>query len=246
MLILGSEAMQRKDAGAILELAQAVSQKSKVRLHLMRFACWATRVAFDVVQRSRPAPHSTPFFTRQANSDSWKVFNFLQRKAGQVAALDLGYKSTPVKPGKSFVYLLQSDDFDAEALKGAFVVYQGASIVFIFSFGNFIFVQGPPLSYQPWSTPTIGSHGDKGAAVADVILPGAAYTEKDATFVNTEGRVQTTRTAVTPPGKARVDWEIIRALSEVRRHDRRSRRPILLSILYPCFTTLTYRQLCPH
>ena len=61
-----------------------------------------------------------------------------------------------------------------------------------------------------------GSHGDKGASIADVILPGAAYTEKDATFVNTEGRVQTTRTAVTPPGKARVDWEIIRALSEVR------------------------------
>lgn len=64
---------------------------------------------------------------RQGNSDSWKVFNFLQRKAGQVAALDLGYKATSVAPGKKFVYLLQSDDFNPEDLKDAFVVYQGAS-----------------------------------------------------------------------------------------------------------------------
>ena len=48
-----------------------------------------------------------------------------------------------------------------------------------------------------------------------MILPGAAYTEKDATYVNTEGRSQTTRRAVTPPGLAREDWKIIRALSEV-------------------------------
>ena len=51
--------------------------------------------------------------------------------------------------------------------------------------------------------------------MADVILPGAAYTEKSVTYVNTEGRAQRTRTAVTPPGLAREDWKIIRALSEV-------------------------------
>ena len=60
-----------------------------------------------------------------------------------------------------------------------------------------------------------GHHGDQGALIADVVLPGAAYTEKDATFVNTEGRSQHTRVAVTPPGMAREDWSIIRALSEV-------------------------------
>ena len=60
-----------------------------------------------------------------------------------------------------------------------------------------------------------GHHGDVGAYYADVILPGAAYTEKSATFVNTEGRAQTTRAAVTPPAGAREDWKIIRALSEV-------------------------------
>ena len=65
-----------------------------------------------------------------------------------------------------------------------------------------------------------GHHGDAGAAGADIVLPGAAYTEKQATYVNTEGRAQQTLTAVTPPGLAREDWKIVRALSEVRRWDR--------------------------
>lgn len=51
--------------------------------------------------------------------------------------------------------------------------------------------------------------------MADVVLPGAAYTEKQATYVNMEGRAQETRPAITPPGLAREDWKIIRALSEV-------------------------------
>lgn len=60
-----------------------------------------------------------------------------------------------------------------------------------------------------------GSHGDVGAQFADVCLPGSAYTEKATTWVNTEGRTQLGRTAVGPPGAAREDWKIIRALSEV-------------------------------
>lgn len=59
-----------------------------------------------------------------------------------------------------------------------------------------------------------GHHGDLGASFADVILPGSAYTEKSGTYVNTEGRVQATRAATNPPGVAREDWKIIRALSE--------------------------------
>ncbi len=58
-----------------------------------------------------------------------------------------------------------------------------------------------------------GHHGDRGAERADLILPGAAYTEKDGTYVNTEGRVQLGRRATFPPGDAREDWAIIRALS---------------------------------
>lgn len=60
-----------------------------------------------------------------------------------------------------------------------------------------------------------GHHGDVGALMADVILPGAAYTEKYGTYVNTEGRAQQTRVAVTAPGMAREDWKILRAVSEV-------------------------------
>jgi NADH-quinone oxidoreductase subunit G len=59
-----------------------------------------------------------------------------------------------------------------------------------------------------------GHHGDAGAQAADVILPGAAYTEKNGTYVNTEGRVQQGRVATLPPGEAREDWKILRALSE--------------------------------
>ncbi|NIJ07112.1 NADH-quinone oxidoreductase subunit G [Sphingomonas vulcanisoli] len=64
----------------------------------------------------------------------------------------------------------------------------------------------------------VGHHGDKGAAMADVILPGAAYSEKSGTWVNLEGRVQRGDRAVFPPGDAREDWAIFRALSEVLGH----------------------------
>jgi NADH-quinone oxidoreductase subunit G len=61
----------------------------------------------------------------------------------------------------------------------------------------------------------IGTHGDRGAMRADVVLPGAAYPEKSATYVNTEGRVQMATRAAFPPGDAREDWAILRALSDV-------------------------------
>jgi NADH-quinone oxidoreductase subunit G len=60
----------------------------------------------------------------------------------------------------------------------------------------------------------LGTHGDKGAHRADVVLPGAAYTEKSGLYVNTEGRVQMANRAVFPKGEAREDWAILRALSE--------------------------------
>ena len=59
-----------------------------------------------------------------------------------------------------------------------------------------------------------GHHGDRGAQMADVILPGSAYTEKDGSFINLEGRLQYCQRAIFPPGEAKEDWAIIRALSE--------------------------------
>lgn len=61
----------------------------------------------------------------------------------------------------------------------------------------------------------LGHHGDAGAPIADIVLPGSAYTEKQATYVNAEGRAQQTLAAVTAPGLAREDWKVFRALSEV-------------------------------
>ncbi|NWR44279.1 NDUS1 oxidoreductase, partial [Regulus satrapa] len=120
----------------------------------------------------------------------WKVMNILHRVASQVAALDLGFKPGVEEIRKNppkVLYLLGADS-------GCITRQDLPKDCFII--------------YQ-------GHHGDVGAPMADVILPGAAYTEKAATYVNTEGRAQQTRVAVTPPGMAREDWKIIRAVSEL-------------------------------
>ncbi len=123
---------------------------------------------------------------------SWNGFDVLHTAAARVAGLDLGF--VPGKGGKDvagilgpdteFLYLLGADECDLSRLKPSAFVV-----------------------YQ-------GTHGDKGADRADVILPGAAYTEKSATYVNTEGRAQQTAKAVFPPGDAKEDWTILRALSQ--------------------------------
>lgn len=120
----------------------------------------------------------------------WKVLNILHKVASQVAALDIGY--TPgvdkIREGNiKTLFLLGADE-------GAISREDIPKDCFVI--------------YQ-------GHHGDFGASIADAILPGAAYTEKQGTYVNTEGRAQQTLPAVTPPGQAREDWKIIRALSEV-------------------------------
>ena len=114
----------------------------------------------------------------------WNGFNVLHTAAARVGALDLGFV-----PGEG----AKLDDAE-------FVYLLGADELDTAKLGRAFVV------YQ-------GHHGDAGAHRADVILPGAAYTEKDATWVNTEGRVQRGYRAVFPPGDAREDWTIIRALS---------------------------------
>lgn len=122
--------------------------------------------------------------------ESWRVLNVLHRVAGQVAALDIGYQA-----GAAAIRQLKPDVlFMLGADSGAVTRADLSKDAFVI--------------YQ-------GHHGDKGAEMADVVLPGAAYTEKQATFVNMEGRAQQTIAALTPPGMARVDWKIIRAISEV-------------------------------
>ncbi|TXN60731.1 NADH-quinone oxidoreductase subunit G, partial [Methylobacterium sp. WL18] len=121
----------------------------------------------------------------------WNGFAVLHTAAARVGALDLGF--VPGEGGLDFPAMLASGGVDVLFNLGADErdVAPGAFVV-----------------YQ-------GTHGDRGASRADVILPGAAYTEKSATWVNTEGRVQMGNRAGFPPGDAREDWAILRALSDV-------------------------------
>ena len=122
----------------------------------------------------------------------WHGFNVLHTAAARVGALDLGFlpgaggkaMDAMLAGGVDLLWLLGADEFDTGAIPA----------------GCFVVYQG--------------HHGDRGAARADVILPGAAYTEKSGTYVNTEGRVQRGFAATHPPGEAREDWKILRAFSQ--------------------------------
>jgi NADH-quinone oxidoreductase subunit G len=132
-------------------------------------------------------------------SDTWNGFNVLHTAAARVGGLDLGF--LPGEGGRDTDAILAGcEDGSIEAL---FLL--GADELDMGRLGEA--GKGPFVIYQ-------GHHGDAGAHRADVILPGAAYTEKNATYVNTEGRVQLARLAAFPPGEAREDWTILRALSE--------------------------------
>jgi len=114
----------------------------------------------------------------------WNPFNVLHAAASRVAGLDLGF--------------VPEQAIDPRAMEVVYLL--GADEFDMAQLGNAFVV------YQ-------GSHGDAGASRADVVLPGAAYTEKSATFVNLEGRAQLTARAAFPPGDAKDDWAIVRALS---------------------------------
>ncbi|NBP71651.1 MAG: NADH-quinone oxidoreductase subunit G [Alphaproteobacteria bacterium] len=129
-------------------------------------------------------------------SADWNGFNILHTAAARVAGLDLGL--VPGEDGRDVAGIL-----DGAAAGEIEVVYLlGADELDTSKLANAFVI------YQ-------GHHGDAGAHAADVILPGAAYTEKDGTYANTEGRVQRGRRATFPPGDAREDWAILRALSDV-------------------------------
>jgi len=124
--------------------------------------------------------------------DGWNGFNVLHFSAARMGGLMLGY-----------------------AQKGgiADVVAANPKLVFLLGADEVDFSK-LSKSFKVY----VGHHGDKGAAVADVVLPGASYAEKAGTYVNLEGRVQRGERAVFPPGDAREDWTILRALSEKLGH----------------------------
>jgi NADH-quinone oxidoreductase subunit G len=131
-----------------------------------------------------------------AIADGWNGFNVLHMAAARVAGLDLGF--VPGEKG------LGTADMIAAAGKG------DLDVLYLLG-ADEIEMPAPGKTFVIYQ----GSHGDKGAHRADVILPGAAYTEKEGTYANTEGRVQMTARAIFPPGDAREDWTILKALSVV-------------------------------
>ncbi len=134
-----------------------------------------------------------------ATARPWNGYNFLHTAASRVGALDLGL--VPGKNGRDAAAMV------AAAGKGEIELLYllGADEIDVDALGDAFVI------YQ-------GHHGDRAAPRADVILPGAAYTEKNATYVNTEGRPQQAKLAVFPPGDAKEDWKILRALSEAVDH----------------------------
>jgi len=126
--------------------------------------------------------------------EDWNGFNVLHTAASRVAGLDMGFvPSEGAKGTQAILDGAASGDIETVFLMGADEVDTSK-------------LKNAFVIYQ-------GHHGDNGAHVADVILPGAAYTEKDGIYVNMEGRVQLGSRAVAPKGEAKEDWAIIRALS---------------------------------
>ena len=119
------------------------------------------------------------------------AWNVLHTAASRVGGLDLGF--VPGENGKTAAQLAAKGGADVLVLLGADEIDVSKSDAFVVY---------------------LGTHGDTGAHRADVILPGAAYTEKNGIYVNTEGRVQLGVRAVFPKGEAKEDWAILRALSE--------------------------------
>jgi NADH-quinone oxidoreductase subunit G len=125
-----------------------------------------------------------------AIKDGWNGFAVLHSAASTVGALDVGFV-----PGEGGLTAAQMTAFGT------------LDVLFSLGADEIEAADGTFVVY-------IGTHGDRGAHRADVILPGAAYTEKSGLYVNTEGRVQMANRAGFPPGEAREDWAIVRALSE--------------------------------
>jgi NADH-quinone oxidoreductase subunit G len=132
--------------------------------------------------------------TGGAIADGWNGFSVLHTAAARVGGLDIGF--VPGEKGLTALHMAEAGALDVLFLLGAdeIDVAPGAFVVYV------------------------GTHGDAGAHRADVILPGAAYPEKSGIYVNTEGRVQMAARASFPPGEAREDWAIFRALSDVLGH----------------------------
>ena len=135
--------------------------------------------------------HSLKKFLKKNNkfTNKWNPLNLLSTDAATVGNFDLDI----VNEKENLTNDLKENKFE---------------IVYLLGQDNLDFVKKNEfIIYQ-------GSHGDRGAEIADIILPGAAYTEQSAHFTNLEGKIQKAFKASYPPGDAKEDWQIINELAE--------------------------------
>ena len=126
--------------------------------------------------------------------EDWNALNILSQQASRVGAIDLGMYSINQKENFSFFNKLDNDEFK-------FIYLLGVDDINFDKKDKFVVYQG--------------SHGDRGAEVADIILPGAAYTEKNGLFINLEGKLQNAYKASYPPGDSKEDWVIFKDLANI-------------------------------
>jgi NADH-quinone oxidoreductase subunit G len=124
----------------------------------------------------------------------WNALNILSKNASRVGAIELGIYSVSKNNNFSFFDKLENDEFK-------FLYLLGADDFNFDKKNKFIVYQG--------------SHGDKGAELADIVLPGSAYTEKDGLFVNLEGKIQNAYKATYPPGDSKEDWIVFKDLAKL-------------------------------
>ncbi len=172
------------------ELAGHKKAKAKNPMMIVGAGAFAGKGAAAAMKAAAAAAQALGVVT-----DEWNGFNVLHTAAARVGGLDLGF--VPREGGKATADMLAETPF-----------------LFLLGADELNLSQRPAGAFTVY----IGSHGDVGAHHADVILPGATYTEKSGTFVNTEGRVQMAWRAAFAPGEAREDWAILRALSESLGH----------------------------
>ena len=188
---LGDDSAVLDDIAAGTHPFAKVMAKAKKPMIILGMGALRREDGAAILGRARQIADNTKMVTAD-----WNGFNVLHVAASRVGAMDIGF--VPGKNGLDTAGILK----EAEAGSLKMVWLLGADEI------DTDALQKPFVVYQ-------GHHGDKGASVADVVLPGAAYTEKNGTYVNFEGRVQRGSRAIFPPGEAKDDWSIIRAASAV-------------------------------
>jgi len=175
-------------AGGSHEISEKIIKSKKPIIIIGESALYgeAGRYIFETIKKF--------LFTNNFIRDDWNALNILTQQASRVGAIDLGLYS--IEKNENFSFF---DKLDNGLFK--FIYLLGADDINFQKDDKFIVYQG--------------SHGDKGAEIADIVLPGAAYTEKNGLFVNLEGKIQNAYKASYPPGNAREDWKIIKDLSNM-------------------------------